>query len=566
MNEREIIRLYELISASVEGSITSEEFSALKKLLRENSEARHLYAEYMSILTNLRTCEGIEEGSLLDDSGLDMELWRALADSEKTAESIEIEKPREVPEDEKPLEKTQPKISKLSIYSLILSSAALIFLVVYARFIHVSSEVMVGKLTKTIEAKWKDASGQIMPGCDLYAGPLSLVRGYAEIYTDNGSQLILQAPVELELESDSQLFLRKGRITIAVKPGVNHYVVRTSAASVVDFGTEFGVYVDEDNHTLAEVYDGQVELRSGSDPLRTDQVLKLNKGQGGQADAEGQLRRKEKLSNLFVRSEEFDVKFTAVNGSRYQQWLAYSYQLRRDPDLVLYYTFLREDAPRDTIPNYAADTREALSGIFGQPLGVSTFTSPSRTSGRWPEKAALKFNRDQRTCVWVEESPLLNLAGNITLTAWVCCPEPRKGGHLFSNRKGETINYQFGCFSKEDPFYAEKLQFLRTGDQLESGIYSSRSFHWSSEWTFLAVTHDGKTVRFYVNGDMFEEIPYHSAREAVAGNKLFIGDVPTFGGKTFGYAAFNGVIDEMAIFKKVLTADEIHGMYEAGKP
>ena len=69
-------------------------------------------------------------------------------------------------------------------------------------------------------------------------------------------------------------------------------------ASVVDFGTEFGVYVDEGNHTLTEVYDGQVELRSGSDPLRTNQVLKLTEGQGGQAVAEGRLQRRDKLSNL----------------------------------------------------------------------------------------------------------------------------------------------------------------------------------------------------------------------------------------------------------------------------
>lgn len=570
MNNQELVQFYELITVSVEGSITSDQFSRLKRILHDDPQAMQLYAEYMAILTHLRACEGIEESQISEDSGLDMALWKALADSEKTAESIDIEKPRaiSIPDDEAQAEvqKTQPKISKLSIYSLILSTAALFFLIVYAYLIPAASEPMVGKLTKIIDAKWKDASGQITPGCDLYAGPLSLARGYAEIYTNNGCQIILQAPVELDMESDSQLFLRKGRVTVTVKPDINHYIVRTSAASVVDFGTEFGVYVDEDNRTLTEVYDGQVELRSGSDPLRTDAVLKINKGQGGQADAEGRLRKKEKLSNIFVRSEEFDVKFTALKGSRYQQWLAYSYSLRRDPDLVLYYPFLNADELQDSIPNYAINTNKALNGIFGHTLGVSTFTSPSRASGRWPEKAALKFDRDQRNCVWVEESPALDLAGNISLAAWVCCPDSPKGGHLFSNRKDDRINYQFGCFSKEDPYYAEKLQFLRTGDGIEPGVYSSKLFRWRSDWTLLAVTHDGQTVRFYVNGELFEAIPFQSERNAVSGNKLFIGDVPTFGGRTFGYAAFQGLIDEMAIFKRVLTADEIRRMYEAGKP
>ena len=103
----------------------------MKEILHTNPEARQLYAEYMSVFTHLRTCEGIAENQIPDDSGFDMELWRALADSEKTAESIEIQKPKEVfvPEDKEPVEKMPSKTSKFSIYSLILSSAALIFLI-----------------------------------------------------------------------------------------------------------------------------------------------------------------------------------------------------------------------------------------------------------------------------------------------------------------------------------------------------------------------------------------------------------------------------------------------------
>lgn len=567
MNKHEVIKLYGLITASVEGSITPEEFSRLKKFLREDSQAMPLYAEYMAILTHFRTCEGSNEEVMQDDSGLDMALWKALSDSEKTAESVAVEKPREIsiPENEKPVEKAQPKISKLSIYSLVLASAALIFLVVYAHFIPDASEIIVGRLSKTVNAIWKDVSGPITPGCDLYAGSVHLVQGYAEIYTLNGSQIILQAPVDLELESESQLFLRKGRITVAVKPGVNHCIVRTTAASVVDFGTEFGVYVDEQNHTLTEVYEGQVELRSGSDPLRASASLKLNKGQGGQADAEGRLQIKKKLSYLFVRSEEFDVKFTAINGSGYQRWLAYSYQLRRDPDLVLYYPFLKADESGDSVPNYAAGTNEAFTGTFGGTFGISNFTRPSWTAGRWPDKAALKFERDKRNCVSVAPSPELDLTGEVTLAAWVQCPDPRKGGHLFSCRTDEGINYQFGCFSEEDPYYARKLQFLRSDDAFASMVYSSSLYNWTSDWTFLAVTHDGQTVRFYVNGVLFETVPFVSETKSVSA-RLFIGDVPSAGGKTFGYAAFNGLIDEMMIFKRVLPDEELRALYEAGKP
>ncbi len=566
MNTHSFIQFYELITASVEGTITPEQFSVLKRILREDPQALLLYAEYMAIVTHLRTYEGSEEPAALEDSGLDMELWRALADTEKTAESIAIEKPLPEPESNREAAPTTTsKISKLSIYSLILSSAALFLLIAYAYFLPAASEPVVGRLNKTIAAKWKLTAGQIAPGNDLYAGPLGLVEGYAEIYTQNGSQLILEAPVEVDLESDSQLFLRKGRLTVKIKPGANHYIVRTSSASVVDFGTEFGVYVDPDNRTLTEVYDGQVELRSGSDPLRAGEVLKLSRGQGGLADAEGRLRRKENLSNLFVRSEEFDVKYTALEGSAYQRWLAYSYQVRRNPDLVLYYPFLKTDAFQNTLSNYAVSGEGTLSGTFGGTFGISNFTDPSWTSGRWPEKAALQFDRAHRNCVSAGPSSELDLTGQITLAAWVRCPESNKGGHLYSCRTEEGINYQFGCFSKEDPYYAGKLQFLRTDDAFSPVVYSSGQYRWTSEWTFLAVTHDTQTVRFYINGTLFESVPFVSTIQPVSA-RLFIGDVPAAGGKTFGYAAFHGLIDEMAIFKRVLSEGEIREMYEAGKP
>jgi hypothetical protein len=291
----------------------------------------------------------------------------------------------------------------------------------------------------------------------------------------------------------------------------------------------------------------------------------LTASQAGRSESDGSLTKIRYEKTKFVYKNEFDTRIKAKEGSSYYRWLAYSYQLRRDSDLVLYYPFSKSQEQQSFITNAAAATENTLQGNFGGTFGISNFVAPSWTEGRWPDKSALRFEREKRTCIAVPDCPELNLSGNLTLAVWVRCPDSKKGGHIFSHRQGERVDYQFGCFSTEEPYYPRKMQLLRTSMPFASTMYSSKFFDWTSEWTFLVVTHDTKTSRFYANGQLFESVPFEYKAQTVSA-PLVIGDVPSIEGRTFGYAAFNGLMDEIAIFKRVLSADEIKAMYEAGKP
>jgi hypothetical protein len=63
--------------------------------------------------------------------------------------------------------------------------------------------------------------------------------------------------------------------------------VRTPTGTVVDYGTEFGVLVNDLGETEALVYKGKVGLRSGSDPIRSVTSLMLTEGQAGAVDSAG---------------------------------------------------------------------------------------------------------------------------------------------------------------------------------------------------------------------------------------------------------------------------------------
>ena len=69
-------------------------------------------------------------------------------------------------------------------------------------------------------------------------------------------------------------------------------------------------------------------------------------------------------------------------------------------------------------------------------------------------------------------------------------------------------------------------------------------------WSHLATTYDGTTVRLYVNGTQV-------AAEAVSGSIVTSTGALRFGGNTVWSEPFNGLIDEVRIYARVLSAGEI---------
>jgi hypothetical protein len=563
------LRIHELVLKSMDNEISPAEFAELNQYLSGSSECQQYYNEVIDMYLGVHERLEILASAQTTEPVLEEGLWQSLAESEKNADAI-VPTPslttQETAEQNR-VERVRPRSNKISLYTAIISIAALVLILVSVQWFSRNNRQFCGYVARSIDAKWFFDAAQMSDGAAVYSGPIALEKGLVELIFEGGAKIILQGPIQLNVESSSRIFLDEGNIAVSYEKSNDNerFVVRTPNCCVVDFGTEFGVSVSSSGCTETHVQRGEVELRTGTNPSKYTQSLKLLASQAGRSEADGTLKQIKYEKTKFVYKNEFDTKIRAMEGSDYHRWLAYSYQLRRDPDMVLYYPFLKTEESQSFVTNVAANTGNTLNGNFGGAFGISSFAAPSWTAGRWSDKAALRFERDKRTCVAVPESPALNLAGNITFAAWVRCPDAQKGGHILCNRQGEHVNYQFGCFAAEDPYFTRKLQLLRKDDAFTSTIYSSRLYDWSSEWTFLAVTHDTKTVHFYVNGELFESVPFEYKGQAISA-PLIIGDVPSIEGRIFGYAAFNGLMDEIAIFKRVLSADEIKAMYEAGKP
>ena len=287
--------LEDLILKEIDGALSEQEFAELCACLRRDPAMLDYYLEFISLCAGL-----LKPGemaipddclSAAEDIGQSA-LWLALSENERTAETVHIEKPapllpvRPVRPDSAP----RQKVSRTALYTALLSTAALLLMSAYVVTHPRKSRDAVATLTGSSQAVWRQADALSGENKRLYThSTMLLIEGFAEITFDNKARIILQSPAEIDIEDYNQIFLRSGKLSAVVPKTAIGFVVRTAGASVVDYGTEFGVTANAFGRTEAHVFTGRVELRSGADPVRFDAAKTLVQGQAGRVDEAGVL-------------------------------------------------------------------------------------------------------------------------------------------------------------------------------------------------------------------------------------------------------------------------------------
>ncbi len=144
-------------------------------------------------------------------------------------------------------------------------------------------------ITQQSDAVWAEQPEGLAYGA-LFAGDrLQLVAGYICVEFHEGTQLFLEGPVDLHLESGKQIYLNQGYVSVTVSKNVSGFTVRTNNATVVDYGTRFSVHANENRETAVHVLEGRVDLRNSSDPRVFENSQRLVAGQSGRVDSKNEL-------------------------------------------------------------------------------------------------------------------------------------------------------------------------------------------------------------------------------------------------------------------------------------
>ncbi len=176
---------------------------------------------------------------------------------------------------------------------------------------------------------------------------------------------------------------------------------------------------------------------------------------------------------------------------------------------------------------------------------------PTWTSGK--VGAALSFDGVD-DYVNVPHSPSLNAPTQYTISAWVFGTFVKPDTNPWNNVAVKLIPDNYGLWVSKDRFlhHCAVIAGVRQCTNSNPGIIPQ------NEWVHVAATFDGTFMRTYLNGNVVVEGNF-SGTLTTNTNPL---EISRSGN---GWAHMNGIIDELRIYNRSLTAEEIQAIYNATK-
>jgi len=180
---------------------------------------------------------------------------------------------------------------------------------------------------------------------------------------------------------------------------------------------------------------------------------------------------------------------------------------------------------------------------------------PEVVAGKFGEAILFDGGDDYVNC---GNDAILNL-NTFTVSFWVSVPTSQgwnhivsKGSHVAGGEHG-SVNWGVMMRSAEVRFLFETYQ-----DTDWKGLSSANVPE--DQWQHLVATYDGDKMEFFLNGTSIgnstgNKMELDASRNFVIGAKATNGDPSSY---------FNGSIDEVALFKEILTLEDIQSLMNEG--
>ncbi|KLU01193.1 putative transmembrane protein [Rhodopirellula islandica] len=380
-------------------------------------------------------------------------------------------------------------------------------------------------------------------------GDYELTDGSITLRFDSGVDVSIEAPARFTVVNSLRMKMDAGRAR-AIVPETGHgFVIQTPTADVEDLGTEFGVYVSEEQDVELHVFAGEVNVHTANLPSRRiqeDTAVHLTS-----------------MGTKHLSATD-DVAFTTRSKIGYQRWLADSTARREDPSTLLYFDF----EPDPDAPTTLRDRSQSGLAIDGQIQGCIWAT------GRWPNKGALLLER-------AGDRVELDLPGTfdaLTISGWIQVNRFDQALQAFFN----TRDWQPG----EHHWNIQRNGGMSVGVSRAYTIHSAQKKVPLGRWTHLVASIDAqkREATYYIDGEFAQQKQWENATSIVFGPCT----IGAFGSTLEAPAEtateeeanaaesslrveavhynreLRGRLDELALFAGALSAEQVKELYEAG--
>lgn len=524
-------RLAELVAAVVEGSLGESDRSDLEKILESSDAAKRYYLRYVQIESELAS------------------QWDA-------GHSISLAR------EQSPSNSTRQKLVVPALCMLLVATAAALLLTFFPmgrdrtpddlasefRSLEGGNDPGLG-VAIVVQTRGLEEDSEIRVGRRLPAGLFQLSQGEVLLHFVSGATVALQGPSQLEIESEMLATLLSGSATTRVSESAKGFVLNSPGAAVVDLGTEFRMSVDSLGKSVVEVIDGEVELS-----LLGDDGTTLTSRQLAEREMVAVSPKEMRLTDIksfepaapmvrpFVRPLAIDEDYVSLVKSR---------------SPIAYWRF--ESFENNRLVNEVAD-----GPIF------SMQRSPEEPRSVTVAQGHVRFRRSGRPRFFVTQPLLSGLMTNShSVEAWIAPDDLRHASFLSLFPSWSQFGYeQFTLLEiATDTSWVHQPGSIRFLSRYPPARSSARGLNLFSaglvtpgQWHHIVTTSTESKLSLFINGTLVREIENRQEQPRK--------DEPLrclIGQLTLDqiWRQFSGRMDEVAIYRHALSADEILEHYSA---
>lgn len=403
-------------------------------------------------------------------------------------------------------------------------------------------------LTKAVGVEWVAGSSPLQVNDRIAARRLKIAAGVLQLEFFNGPTVVIEGPAEFEIVSDMRCICHYGKLRADVPPHAIGFTIGGGEFDVVDLGTEFAMRVTERGAGEVHVLQGEVSLRrSGVDGER-----RVKLGEAVQFSTAGELDGLAVDRHGFVDPASLLELERTSQAAGYAQWREQSRRWANDPDILLYYDFEGHRAADRRLRSAIADASSPDAAIVGCRWA----------EGRFAGKGALEFKR-------TSDRARVTIPGTFTSLSFVVWLRV-EGLDQWYNSLLLTDEYLPGQVHWQLTSSADLRISVAGADQGKQFALNSGTILQPQDlgrWVQLATVLDGVAhrVRHYRDGRLVREAEFHSTAELRLGAAEIGNWNPQRPGKD-AIRSLNGLVDEIAVFRRPLSVAEIEAAYQAGVP
>ena len=397
-------------------------------------------------------------------------------------------------------------------------------------------------------------------GTALLVGEYELQRGLLHLQFGGGVMVYLEAPARFDAVSNSRVVLHSGRLSARVPPEGIGFTVETPEAEVVDFGTEFSVDV-AGGASEVHVFDGLVRVNPGAShqletsksiDLQASEAIRITRGTSDPVDISIE-------SNRFIRN--FD-----------EPRLNYARAIKQLSPVAYYRMPIRDRGLVSEPPEYSG---VVLTGEGRRPPHAKgVFAGGSLRVG------VDSIGRGGR----VDSPPPLS-TGQFSIAVFVYLESPAPSGVIATNMDGKRGNFDLSI-NEHGMLHATIVVDEVTSPLRKTGVVdevtsplrktgvvdevtspeprtipsktTGSSVLPQKTWRHVVVTADGVQLQLYEDGRLVASKPCAAMATSES-------DPIWFGTNASTTQVWDGRIDEVTLFDRALSEEEIAALYRTAQ-